>query len=381
MPLIHEPLTRETLTRETHETTPGPARRALRAAAITACLPYLTLKALWIAGSHVGIPDGSVLLEHRGRMAVGNGVSVLMDACVIVLALLLTRPWGLRVKPWLLAVPMWLATGLLAPVMTGYPLQLLVRVLRGNGVRPPANGTGTGTATFLHEWVFAVVYTGFIVQGLALGALFALYARDRWGHLWRGRVGELTDDTGVGVPPVSRAVALAVAVLSLLPAVTHTVWATGSAAGMTPSLAAGRSADQYVVEAVFAAFTVPAAAGALMLAFGLGRSLPLRLPLALAWLGSGATACWGGWLWLSSGVFGAGPGDRPTLLMNLTYAVQMITGLAVVALGTRFLAERSQLLAERSRLPAERPPLPNGTHASAGPGGHRSHDRHRTGTP
>ncbi|MCX5383171.1 hypothetical protein [Streptomyces sp. NBC_00083] len=317
--------------------TPGPARRILRASAIAACLPYIALKILWAGGSHLGIPDGSVLLEHRARTAVGNSGSVLMDGCVIVLALLLTRPWGLRVKAWLLVVPMWLATGLLAPVMTGYPLQLLVRALGGNGVRPPDDGS----AAFLHEWVFAVVYTGFIVQGIALGALFTLYARDRWGHLWSGRVGEAVNGPGAA-PPASRPVALAVATLSLLPAVTHTVWATGSAAGMTPSLASGRGADQYVLEAVFAAFTVPAAAGVLILALGFGGSLALRVPLALAWLGSGATACWGGWLWLSSSVLGAGAADRPTPLMNLTYAVQMITGLAVAALGARFLAARSR---------------------------------------
>jgi hypothetical protein len=42
------------------------------------------------------------------------------------------------------------------------------------------------------DWrVFGVVYTGFIVQGLSLGALFVLYARDRWGELWRGRVRDL----------------------------------------------------------------------------------------------------------------------------------------------------------------------------------------------
>lgn len=39
--------------------------------------------------------------------------------------------------------------------------------------------------------MFTVVYSGFIVQALALSALFVLYARARWGHLWRGRASEL----------------------------------------------------------------------------------------------------------------------------------------------------------------------------------------------
>ncbi|MFD0510995.1 hypothetical protein ACFQ0Q_11320 [Streptomyces aureus] len=34
-------------------------RRVLRAVAVVSCLPYLAVKAAWIAGSHLGIPDGS----------------------------------------------------------------------------------------------------------------------------------------------------------------------------------------------------------------------------------------------------------------------------------------------------------------------------------
>lgn len=307
-------------------------RTALRAVAITACLPYLCLKAAWIAGSHLGIPDHSVLLTHRAHIAAANTASILLDSCVVVLAYLLTRPWGLRVQAWLLALPMWIATGLLAPVMTGYPLQLLLHTV-GSTAKPAAPSTDP----FLDTWVFAVVYTGFIVQGLALGTLFTLYARDRWGHLLRGRIGEL--------PPATagpRRAAVTVAALSLLPAGAHLLWATGSGRGLSPALAEGRSADQYVLEAVFAVFALMGAAGALMTAFRLRRSLPLRLPLALAWLGSGATACWGGWLWLSALTTTGGAGEGPTLTMGLTYAVQMITGTLVVVMGTHFFTERGR---------------------------------------
>ncbi|WP_328503709.1 hypothetical protein OG828_37595 [Streptomyces sp. NBC_00457] len=107
-------------------------RRLLRAVAVVSCVPYLALKVAWVAGSRVGIPDGSSLLEHRTSMAVANSVSVVLDSAVIVLALVLTRPWGLRVPAWLLAFPVWVATGLLAPIMTGFPLQLLVRTLGGS---------------------------------------------------------------------------------------------------------------------------------------------------------------------------------------------------------------------------------------------------------
>lgn len=145
----------------------GRSRRALRAVAVVSCVPYLSLKAAWIAGSRIGIPDGSSLLEHRATMAVANSVTVLMDAAVIVLALVLTRPWGLRAPAWLLGLPAWVATGLLAPIMAGFPLQVLVDVLGGSTSTAAAEGE-----PFLDAWVFGVVYTGFIVQGLTLGALF-----------------------------------------------------------------------------------------------------------------------------------------------------------------------------------------------------------------
>ncbi|MFI6683369.1 hypothetical protein [Streptomyces sp. NPDC050485] len=317
-------------------TLPRPTLRpALRTVTIVACLPYLALKIAWISGSHLGIPEHSVLLEHRAFMAAANGGTVLMDACVIALALLLTRPWGLRMKAWVLALPMWFATGLLAPIMTGYPLQLLVHALGGT-VNNPAD---TGRAPILDDWVFGIVYGGFIIQGLTLGTLFALYARDRWGHLWRGRTGELPDSP---TRPAQRAAAVAVAVLSLLPAGMHLLWATGSTAGLSRSLAKQRTSDEYALEAVFTVFVVLGVAGVLMLAFGLGRSLPLRVPLALAWLGSGATACWGGWLALASLGSTGDPGDLPTSLMHLTYAVQMIIGMLAVTVGAYFFAERSR---------------------------------------
>ncbi len=112
---------------------PTPARRLLRATAVVACLPCLGLKAAWIAGSRVGIPDGSALLDHRVAMALANGLSMLLDSGVIVLALVLTRPWGRRVPAWAPALPAWGATGLLAPIMAGYPLQLVARAPRSPG--------------------------------------------------------------------------------------------------------------------------------------------------------------------------------------------------------------------------------------------------------
>ncbi|MGW0614597.1 hypothetical protein [Streptomyces sp. NPDC002788] len=324
---------------------PGPTarlsrpRRILRAVAVVSCVPYLGLKAAWVAGSHVGIPEGSSLLDDRLTMAVINSLSVLLDSAVIVLALVLTRPWGRRMPAWLLAFPVWVATGLLAPIMAGFPAQLLVRAFSGKGAG------SSGRDAFLHEWVFAVVYSGFILQGSALGGLFVLYAKDRWGHLWRGRVWELP----VGaVGPAHRALAVAAAVLALLPLTLHVLWACGVSAGLSAARAADRAGDFYVLEAVYAVFLIAAVAGALLLAFRRGRALPVSVPLGLAWVGSGAVACWGGWLSLASLGGVEDIADRPTPLMNLAYAGQMLVGSLVAAIGAYYFAERSARAARRA---------------------------------
>ncbi|MFJ6567286.1 hypothetical protein ACIQNU_07680 [Streptomyces sp. NPDC091292] len=319
------------------------ARRALRAVAVVSCLPYMTLKSAWVAGSHVGIPEGSSLLEHNTTLAVANGIGVLLDAVVVVLALLFTRPWGLRVPAWLLVFPMWVATGLLTPIMAGYPLQLLVKAVGGTVNR----SAGEGSEPFLHEWVFGMVYTGFIVQGLALGALFVLYARDRWGHLWQGRVHELPVSR---VAAAQRATAVAAAVLALLPATMHALWACGGTAGLAPARIADRTSDFYVLEISDALFLAAAVAGGWLLAFRrvprawrvrTPFALPVKVPLALAWTGSGALTCWGGWLSMASLGGVDDLARRPSELMNLTYSVQMIVGILVASVGTHFLAERA----------------------------------------
>ncbi|MEU0006100.1 hypothetical protein ABZ079_17970 [Streptomyces sp. NPDC006314] len=298
-------------------------RRLSRHIAVGACLPYLSLKVAWIAGSHVGIPDGSALLEHRLTMALANGLTVLMDASVVVLALLLTRPWGRRVPAWLLAVPMWLATGLLAPIMVGFPLQMIV-----HGGDPG----GDADRPFLDGWVFGVVYGGFIVQGLALGTLFVGYARDRWGRLWRGRVGDLpAQDTAAAAQRLTAVTAL---VLALVPATSRLLWACGVTAGRNTG--GGR-----LMEAVYVLFLGAAVTGAWQLAFHRGRPLPVTVPLALAWVGSGAVACWGGWMSLSTLVMSDDPAGMPTPAMHLTYAVQMIVGLLVASVATHHFADRS----------------------------------------
>ncbi|MFG2992594.1 hypothetical protein ACGFZK_25435 [Streptomyces sp. NPDC048257] len=306
---------------------PGPGRRILRAVALAATLPYLGLKAAWLAGSQVGIPAGSVLSEPGTVLTVANSVTLLMDASVILLVLVLTRPWGIRVPAWTLAVPVFVATGLLTPILLAFPGQLLIRAL-GFGADPVTEAV---REPFLDPWVFNVVYTGFTVQGLALAGLFVPYARERWGRRWQGVTGErLPSSTGV--------VAAAAASGGLAMAAVYLYWTFGGTAGMGAGAVATHSTETAVVSAAHAVCALAAGAGALFLARG--GALPARWPLVLAWIGGAAALSWGTWMLLAS----LGPqldgGEGPSAATRVTYAGQMITGLLTGTVLIRFLASR-----------------------------------------
>jgi hypothetical protein len=313
---------------------PRRAARVLRALALTACVPYVALKIAWASGSRVGIPDGSTLLGHPATLIVGSIESALLDSMAVVLALLLTQPWGRRAPAWLLILPAWAATGLLSPIVVGYPLQLGARLLGGTA----APSGGPAARPFLDEWVFTVVYTGFIVQALALGALFVLYARARWGHLWRGRISGLA---GQGpARGVQRAAALTASAVVLVPLTAHLLWATGSTSGLTATQIAERTSDFYALEAAYVLFAVMTVTGLLLVAFPRAGALPLRLPLSLAFVGSAALACWGGYLMLSA-LENRDPSRRISELMNATYSMQLVAGMLVFTMGAYFFAERA----------------------------------------
>ncbi|WP_078613513.1 hypothetical protein [Streptomyces katrae] len=308
---------------------PGGGRKALQVVALAATVPYLVLKAAWLSGSRAGIPDGSPLLEPGVFLTAANAVTLAMDASVILLALVLTRPWGMRVPPRLLTVPAFVATGLLTPILTAFPLQLLIRAA-GQGVSAPA---GEAARPFLDSWVFTVVYTGFTVQGLALAGLFVPYARERWGRRWQGVLGR-------GLPPSTGVVAGAAAAGGVLVAAVHAYWAFGGTAGLSADQAAARTATAGVVSGVHAICVLAAAVGALLLVRGGSRRA--WWPLALTWVGSAAALTWGLWPLVAS----LGPqldgGEPASAAVQLIYAGQMITGLAAATVLIRFLTSRRE---------------------------------------
>ncbi len=305
----------------------GAPRRILRAAALIATVPYLGLKTAWLAGSHIGVPEGSVLLEPGLFFPVANAVTLAMDATVIVLVLLLTRPWGRRVPGWLLLVPIFTATGLLTPIVTGFPAQMLVRAL-GMGADEAVKAA---QEPFLDPWVYTVVYGGFMVQGLALAGLFVPYARERWGRVWQGVLGaRLPLPTGV-VAGAAAAVGAAVGAIHLYRAFGGTAWLSAKQVALY-------SAETGVVSGVHALCALSAGAGALLLARGGQRRA--GWPLAVAWTGSAATLCWGLWLLVAVLAPQIGQNEGTPVAIFLTYAGQVITGCLAAAVLTRFATSR-----------------------------------------
>ncbi|MEV6579346.1 hypothetical protein AB0M92_14465 [Streptomyces sp. NPDC051582] len=307
----------------------GAGSKALRVVALAATVPYLVLKSAWLSGSRVGIPGGSPLLEQGTFLAVANAVTLAMDASLIVLVLVLTRPWGMRVPPWLLTLPAFVATGLLTPILVAFPAQLLIRAAGQGG--PTA--AGEVARPFLDPWVFTVVYTGFSVQGLALAGLFVPYARRRWGRRWQGAQGR-------GLPSPTGVVAGAAAIGGLVIAGVHLYWAFGGTAGLGEDQVAARTAVTGVVSGVHAMCALAAGAGAVLLVRGGSRAA--WWPSALTWTGSAAAACWGLWPWIAS----LGPqldgGEPASAAVRSIYAGQMITGTCAAAVLARFLTSRRE---------------------------------------
>ncbi|WP_156727245.1 hypothetical protein [Streptomyces apocyni] len=317
---------------------PSRASQVLLVIAIASCLPYLALKIAWIAGSRIGIPSGSSLLDEGTRVALisVNALTVLMDAAVIVLALVLTQAWGRRTPAPLLVFPMWAATGLLTPIMAGFPVQLAVGIFSGPAEKSSSNGD-----PFLDDWVFGIVYGGFIVQGLTLGILFVRYARQRWGHVWQGRMGELPRDEG----RAARTAAVAGALLALVPIAVHLMWAAGSNSGLPQQRIDERTAEFNALEFLSAATAAVAVAGVLLLVFAPRATtflrLPVKVPLAVAWAGSGAVGCWGAWMSFAALIPQDDPAKQPPSLMVTTNALSLVAGLLLAYGVASFLRRRT----------------------------------------
>lgn len=296
-------------------------RRRLGLAAVAACLPYLGLKLLWICGSDVGVVDHDK--ASGGGWIAANLVTFLMDAVAALIAYLLTRPGGPRIRAWLVALPMWMASGLLSVIMLAVPLNL-VGVLFGAPNPFARDG-------FLDPWVYGVVYGGFIVEGIVLLGAFAMYAHDRLGPAADAPIRAFTRR----IPSAARTAAAVAAGLLAVTAVVRLTWACGAEFGLTADRVDELDGTARLVQAVQGALGLAAGAGLALLARGRSTARP-RIPLATAWTGSAAAFGWGGFIGITGALVRVD--HRPSVFMIAVYIAEALAGFLVLGAGWRGLS-------------------------------------------
>jgi hypothetical protein len=289
------------------------------------CLPYLVLKVLWTLGVPVGITDPAVL--ESDAWVAANAVMAVIQLMGLALVVALTRPWALRAPAWLLLLPAWVGTGIL--------FQVVVGVLAG--VSSPTHQSGVSTGGY-QPWVFVVVYAGFAGQGVALSVAFGCFVRARWGRLLDQRAGDVVarlraahegswlERHVTGIAQVLAGVALALAGIAWY-------WAAGGSVGLSTS----QAAPTWAMQAARGAGAVTAVLGLLGLAGRWGHATRFWVPVALAWLGSGALAAFDGLtVVLNELYFAFGANDPATgwSIVDTILLIKVVLGLLAAATAT-----------------------------------------------
>ncbi|MEU8309882.1 hypothetical protein AB0C84_40555 [Actinomadura sp. NPDC048955] len=313
---------------------PGRARLAVCAATIAACVPYLTIKIAWLAGSTVGWNDPAA--AEGSALYVGNAITLGMDAAAVLVAAAFTFRWGRRIPAWLVLAPIWVAVGLLTPIVLAVPLGTLLQTLFSS---EPLTGDGNA----LQGWVYGVVYAGFTVQGIGLLTAFVLYARDRWPRTFEIRTRSVPKG-----PTHALQVLLArgAAVPAAAFAAAQLYWAFGGTAGLHGREAADRNLAQQLADGVEGLLAVAAAAALVLIVRRAARPGRFAVPLAVAWAGSGtmfAASLYGLLVVLGRPGFLAPDAASATGLVALA---GVLAGLVTGLTGAVLLAESRSALAE-----------------------------------
>ncbi|GAA1573906.1 hypothetical protein GCM10009789_29260 [Kribbella sancticallisti] len=308
-------------------------------ATVAAMLPYLSIKVAWLAGSDLGLAEPGLM--RTTPFVVGNLLTALMEVVGAALALVLVHRWGHRLPAWLVLFPMWVATGLLTPVMLAAPLGFVLEVLAGAG----RSGSGEDPVSGLEGWVYAVVYSGFILQGIGLALAFAIHLRTRWSDVLRSplrRAGATHEVQVMATVAVGALTALVVAV--------RLYWAFGGEAGLPNTSAADGRLAQQALDASSAVLALAGLLGLIVLVAGQPRTVRTWMPLAAVWIGSGSMLCSGAYqlvILLAPGTpFEASGGGG----FGLVLVAQLLAGLLCAVTGTFHLAENNSSLCPRGKV-------------------------------
>lgn len=245
---------------------------ALAAVAVAACVPYAVLKIAWLTGSSVGVRADAL---GGGAMQVANTLTLVMELVAAALAVALVRPIGLRIPAPLVLVPMAVGTGLLGGILVLLPIEAVL-ALTGLAEAPRA----PDAEPLIAGWVYAVVYAGFAVLGLALLAIFAIHVERRWAGPsgWHRPLAALAGGDDRSARLSARSLTLSAALLAVCLA-ESVVNASRAAALAHPIMG---------VVAAAVALT-----GSVMLSARRPAGCPIWLPVVGVFTGASAVAAWG----------------------------------------------------------------------------------------
>ncbi|GAA2574101.1 hypothetical protein SMC26_35885 [Actinomadura fulvescens] len=286
-------------------------RLAFCYATVAACLPYIVLKLVWLAGGNVGVSGDAATEMHTVEYEVANAVTMAAELVGVLVAFAFTYPWGRRIPAWLVLVPIWVGTGLLAPIALGLPLGMAVQGVVG-GSPVPDNEDSNDMA----NWVFAVVYGGFTLQTITLLGAFVLHVRARWPHLFQLAARELRPGA---TRSLQMLLANGAAVAAVVIGVLQIVWAFSG--GDLGADARFETAAQKTFVAIGGPLAFAGALGTLALVHrrGSGR---MAGALVAAWTGAGFLFSWG--------LFGGGAGGFNELVHRFGAVTGLLLAIACV---------------------------------------------------
>ncbi|MFC5182166.1 hypothetical protein [Actinomadura harenae] len=239
---------------------------------------YLLVKVVWVVVA-LGTGRSPVHGMGTGAWIALNTLTVGMAVVGIGLALALACDWGLRLPAAPVLLFAWIAGGLL---ISAVPFSLLGSLVGGGG--GDDGGGASSDDGGMPSWEALLIMVGF--AGMAVGVAIALpiYLRERWPRALTGRVGALR---AANAPWAVMAAVAAIAVADLY-------WAAGGGAATNPHYKDGLDATARSLLIGDAFWAAAGAASAWVLA-GRARNLPLRLPVAAAFVASGSLVGWGLW--------------------------------------------------------------------------------------
>ncbi|WP_156969722.1 hypothetical protein [Knoellia subterranea] len=299
---------------------PGRLRLVLATIAVLATLPYVAIKILWLTGSTIGLKDPDALAGSA--MEVANAITLLMELTAAALAVALVLEVGKRIPAWLVQIPMFVGTGLLGGILVLLP----VEAIRSAVTTPSAKQTAMTEFDPIAGWVYAMVYGGFAVLGVALLTIFALHSWERWIRPggWTTRL-----STWAPVPTRTRVLTMAHAIGLVAICVAELVVATRLELFGSHSIVA-------------VLLSVVAGAGLIALATRTPGSLRGSSALVVTYVGAAAVAAWGLFFFIVMSLPNPLRGDDPipTTLAILEF-LRGLSGFITVIVASRLRKVRS----------------------------------------